>query len=237
MRFGASRYNQDPKVSIIIPTLNEERNIRETIDRIPPSAKQISEILVIDSMSKDKTIREAEKAGAEVVILEGKGKGFAMRIGANLAKGAILTFLDGEGTYPSEDIPKFLKEVNDNTLVLGNATTFIEHRKGIIAKLKLLYPSFMLTRLVFSRYGIPLQDPLNGMRTIMKKDFERLNLTSNGFEIETEMNIKALSLGMKLVEIPIQVSEGRTGSSKFFFNFKSHLQILRLLRSKDKHRK
>jgi len=225
---------REPKASIIIPTLNEEKGIRETIDRIPQSAKECSEILVVDGMSEDETVIEAEKAGAKVIIVEKPGKGFAMQVGAELAKGEILLFLDGDATYPSEDIPKFLKEVKQNVLVLGNATPFIRNRKTLLEKIQFLYPSFLLTRFIFSRYGIHLQDPLNGMRAMMKTDFERLNLTSMGFEIETEMDIKALSLGMEIVEISIQISKARTRKSKFFFDFRSHLKILHLLRSKGK---
>ena len=218
------------KTSIIIPTLNEVKGIGETINRIPESVKKDSEILVIDSNSQDKTVIEAEKAGAEVIIVEGAGKGFAMRIGAKSAKGEILVFLDGDGTYPSEVIPKFLKKVKQNVLVLGNATSFIKNKNTILEKIRFLYPSFLLTKFVFSRYGITLQDPLNGMRAIMKSDFERLDLSSNGFEIETEMNLKAISIGMKIEEIPIPLFK-RKGTSKFFFNFGSHLKILNLLMS------
>lgn len=219
---------REPKVSIIIPTLNEEEGIRKTIESIPQQVKECSEILVVDNMSKDKTVSEAEETGAVVVTLKERGKGLAMRVGAKMAKGEILVFLDGDGTYPSKDIPLFLEKVKQNVLVLGNAVPFIETRKTAGEKMKFLYPSFLLSRFVFSKIGIHLQDPLNGMRAITKKDFERLNLTSNGFEIETEMNIKALSTRIKIAEVPIQISE-RKGKSKFFFNFKSHLKILHLL--------
>jgi glycosyltransferase involved in cell wall biosynthesis len=222
-----------PSFSIIIPTLNEEGGIRNTIERIPRSVKECSEILVVDGKSEDKTIVEAEQAGSKVIVVERPGKGFAMRLGAKLAKGKILIFLDGDGTYPSEDIPKFLKAVKQNILVLGNAVPFIKNQKNLLKKIQFLYPSFLLSKHLFFKSGIHLQDPLTGMRAITKDDFERLNLASDGFEIETEMNLKAVSLGMKTVEIPIKISK-RKGKSKFIFNFRSHLKILRLLRNKDK---
>ena len=96
-----------------------------------------------------------------------------------------------------------------------------------------MYPSFLFSRFIFSKNGIHLEDPLNGMRAITKKDFKRLNLTANGFEIETEMNVSALSLGMSIVEVPIQVFN-RKGKSKFIFDFKSHLKIIQILFSKKK---
>lgn len=227
--FRAQNFNE-PEASIIIPALNEEEGIRETIDRIPESVKKYSEILVVDGSSEDETVNEAEKAGAEIIIVERLGKGYAMRVGAELARGRILVFLDGDGSYPSGDIPRFLKSVKDNVLVIGNALPYIKSRKSIVEKLRLLYPSFLLTRFVFSRHGIRLQDPLDGMRAITKRDFERLKLSSMGFEIETEMDIKALALGMKVIELPIKISP-RRGESKFLFNFRSHIKIIRLLRS------
>ena len=224
------RLVDEPENSIIIPVLNEEEGIRETIDRIPNAVKETSEILVIDGLSDDGTVVEAEKAGAEVILVERLGKGYAMQIGAELARGETLVFLDGDGSYPSEDIPRFLKEVQAGVLVIGNAVPFIKSRKSLFEKLKLLYPSFWLTQAVFSRHGIHLQDPLNGMRAIKKMDFQRLKLASRGFAIETEMDIKAFTLGLRVVEVPIQIVP-RKGESKFLFNFKSHLKILHLLRS------
>ena len=209
---------REPRVSIIIPTLNEEKGIRDTIDRIPQSVKEYSEILMVDGMSEDETVSEAEKAGAKVIILEERDKGLAMRTGAKLAKGKILVFLDGDGTYPSQDIPEFLSRVQPNILIIGNSIPFVKTRRTIIEKLKFLYPSFLLSKFVFSKSRICLQDPLNGMRAMMKRDFERLNLTSDGFEIETEMNIKALSLRMKTMEVSIQIFK-RKGKKQILIQF------------------
>ena len=220
----------EPENSIIIPVLNEEAGIRETIDRIPPAVTATSEILVLDGMSDDATVVEAEAAGAEVFLVDRLGKGYAMQIGAEVARGRNLVFLDGDGSYPSEDIPRFLAAVEAGVLVIGNAVPFLKRQKSWYEKWKLLYPSFRLTQYVFSRYGIRLQDPLNGMRAITRKDYLQLELASRGFAIETEMDIKALAHGLHVVEVPIQIAP-RKGESKFLFNFKSHMKILHLLRS------
>ena len=226
----------DPEASIIIPTLNEESAISETISRIPEPLQACCQILVIDGLSTDATIDEAKRVGADVLLVDQPGKGFAMREGAKHAKSDVLLFIDGDGTYPSESIPQFLQSVRRGTMVLGNAIPYLRSRDTMIQKLRHLYPSFMLTRLVFSRSGIYLQDPLNGMRAITKQDFQRLNLTATGFEIETEMNIKAINHGMKIVELPIRITpRDGNGKSKFLFNFRSHLEILRLLRNYKKN--
>jgi glycosyltransferase involved in cell wall biosynthesis len=226
----------DPVASIIIPTLNEESAIRKTISRIPDPLRACCQILVIDGLSTDATIDEAKRVGADILLVDQPGKGYAMREGAHHAKSEILLFIDGDGTYPSEAIPQFLQTVREGIMVLGNAIPYLRSQDTMIQKLRHLYPSFMLTRLVFSRSGIHLQDPLNGMRAITKQDFHRLNLTATGFEIETEMDIKAINNGMKIVELPIRISP-RDGNekSKFLFNFRSHLKILKLLRRYKHH--
>ncbi len=226
----------DPVASILIPTLNEESAISETISRIPEPLRACCQILVIDGLSTDATIDEAKRVGADVLLVDQPGKGFAMREGANNAKSDVLLFIDGDGTYPSESIPQFLQSVRRGTMVLGNAIPYLRNRDTMIQKLRHLYPSFMLTRFVFSRSGIHLQDPLNGMRAITKQDFQRLNLITTGFEIETEMNIKAINHGMKIVELPIRITpRDGNGKSKFLFNFRSHLKILRLLQTYKKN--
>ena len=228
----------DPAASIIIPTLNEESAISETISRIPEPLRACCQILVIDGLSTDATIDEAKRVGADVLLVDQPGKGFAMREGANNAKSDVLLFIDGDGTYPSESIPQFLQSVRKGTMVLGNAIPYLRSRDTMIQKLRHLYPSFMLTRLIFSRSGIHLQDPLNGMRAITKQDFQHLNLTATGFEIETEMNIKALDHGMNILELPIRITpRDGNGKSKFLFNFRSHLKILQLLRKYKNNRK
>ena len=69
----------DPVASIIIPTLNEENAISETISRIPNPLRGCCQILVIDGLSTDATIDEAKRVGADVLLVDQPGKGFAQR--------------------------------------------------------------------------------------------------------------------------------------------------------------
>jgi glycosyltransferase involved in cell wall biosynthesis len=222
-----------PSISIIIPTLNEEAGIQETIHRIPPRIRQREEILVVDGSSDDETVARASVLGARVLgarvlVVPRVGKGYAMHRGVQEARGELVLFIDGDSSYPSEDIPKFLAVAGPNRLVLGNAALYVLGQPTLRAKLDLLAPSFLLTQFIFWLFGVPLHDPLTGMRAIMKADYQRLHLSALTFEIETEMDIQAIAKGLHLIEIPIQITP-RKGQSKFFFDFRSHLKILRLL--------
>lgn len=217
-----------PKVSIIIPTLNEEKGIIRTIQEIPDHVKEYSEMIVVDGLSEDNTTSEAKKMRAMVLIEKRKGKGIAMCSGAKFAKGEILIFMDGDGTYPSEAIPQFIKMLEKNDMVIGNIIPFFRRSKAERFKHFYVFFSTMLTSALFSIFGINLEDPLDGMRAIRKVDFEKLNLKSEGFEIEAEMNIKARNYGFKIAELPIKFLK-RKGRSKFIFDFTSQLRIIRML--------
>jgi dolichol-phosphate mannosyltransferase len=183
-----------PRISIIIPTLNEEKGIKDTIQEIPDYIKACSEIIVVDGLSDDNTTSEVEKTSAKILIEKKKGKGTAMRSGADYARGEFLIFIDGDCTYPSDAIPRFID----------------------------------LTNFLFTLFGIALEDPLDGMRAIRKVDFERLNLESDGFEIEAEMNIKAFNQNFQIAEVPIKYLR-RKGKSKFIFDLGSQFRIVRML--------
>lgn len=219
---------ETPKVSIIIPTLNEEKGIKDTIQEIPAYIKAYSEIIVVDGLSDDNTTSEAEKASAKILIEKKKGKGTAMRSGVDYARGEFLIFMDGDGTYPSEAIPKFIDLLEEYDLVIGNIIPFLKDLKGKRVEQLYVYFSTKLTNLLFSIFGIALEDPLDGMRAIRKADFEKLNLESDGFEIEAEMNIKAFNYDFKIAEVPIKYLR-RKGKSKFVFDLRSQLRIVKML--------
>jgi len=87
---------QPPRVTIVIPTKNEEGLIGEIVDSVRPYA---DEILVIDGHSKDQTRTVAAAHGARVELDGGKGKGDALRRAMDIALGEILVFIDADGSH------------------------------------------------------------------------------------------------------------------------------------------
>ncbi len=216
-------------LSIIIPTLNEEEGIAKTICSIPDKIKKESEIIVVD-VSNDYTPIIAEKLGAKVILMKKRGKGRQMREGVKRSRGDILIFMDGDGTDPGYYIPKLLAKLKTANLVLGCRSK---------KKSKLDYPPmrtlFHFYDLFFPKppfrfIGFRASDPLAGFRAIRRKDWDRLNLKSNYFEIETEMNIEAIKNGyiIKEVMIPNLKRCGGLSKSKFGMNPKMWYLILSL---------
>lgn len=217
-------------ISIIIPTLNEEEGIAKVLCAIPDEIREKSEVIVVD-VSTDATPLIAGRLGAEVVKAPQKGKGRQMRLGVERSRGDILVFLDGDGTDPPSYIPRLLKELERADLVLGcRGMHFSKEDDPRFRRYFQIYAPFVIS--LFHLIGFKIKgDPLAGFRAIRRKDWDRLQLESNTFEIETEMNIKAMKLGfvVKEVAIPHLRRAGGLSKSKLVFHPDMHLKIADLL--------
>ena len=214
-------------LSIIIPTLNEEEGIAKVICSIPEKIKRQSEVIVVDA-STDNTPIIAERLGAKV-IKERKGKGRQMRRGVKESTGEILIFLDGDGTDPPQYIPKLIKKLETANLVLGcrSMKNFKSDDKMMRIFFK-LYSLYMWP--IFGLINFKASDPLAGFRAIRRKDWDKLDLKSDYFEIETEMDIKVIKKGfvIKEVVIPNLKRGGGLKNSKLISNPKMWLRIIKV---------
>jgi glycosyltransferase involved in cell wall biosynthesis len=191
------------RVSVIIPTYREEGRIGRVVKgvrKVLPGA----EVLVVDGGSEDLTVEEARSAGAGVVRV-GRGKGLAVRVGARKARGEVLLFLDGDGSYPPSSLPSLLPP-----LLSGEA--------DLVRGSRLLGPSsfsplrrlgnLLLSRLASLLYR-PTSDLLTGMFAVRRGDLLALGLKSRGFEVETEIFVRAVRRGMRMREVPVPYREER----------------------------
>ena len=99
-------------LSIIIPTLNEEKSIEKTLQSIKELKDYDYEIIISDGKSKDKTVEIAKKYDAKVIVYEGTIRqtiGGGRNLGASIASGDFFVFLDADVTIP--DINNFFKKV------------------------------------------------------------------------------------------------------------------------------
>jgi len=205
-----------PKYSIIIATRNEFESIANVLDAIPKSVKNKSEVIVVDS-SIDETPEIARRHGARVITEKRKGKGRAMKTGAEKSRGKILIFLDGDGTDPPQYIPKLVEKLKhaDIALAYRSFKNFEEDDLNMKLIFRLYAPPVLiLFRIVgFKIWG----DPLAGFRAIRKKDWKKLSIKSNDFLIETEINLKAIEMGLRMDGTPIPNLKrgGGLGRSKF----------------------
>jgi|Deesub1362A_J573_1020465.scaffolds.fasta_scaffold00065_6 dolichol-phosphate mannosyltransferase len=188
------------KVCVVIPTLNEERNIGGTIDEFRQEG--FEKIFVIDGGSTDRTVEIARSKGARVEIQTGKGKGQAVAEAFEIVDDDIVILVDGDGTYSAKDAVKLLEPIAKGIAdhVVGNR--FSGYEKGAFTKLNLL--GNKLLNFVFRvTYGVELYDILSGYRALTKDLYKGVDLRKKGFEVETELTVETIAKGFRIMEVPV----------------------------------
>lgn len=214
------------KYSIIIATLNEEQGIEKVINSIPKEIKNEAEIIVPD-VSTDSTPEIAEKLGARVIRMREKGKGRQMREAVRQSRGEILIFMDGDATDPGEYIPRLLTKLENVNLALAcrSERDFKDDDK----KMKDAYLlTILFCRPLFWLIDFKASDPLAGFRALRRADWDKLDLKSDDFRIETEMNIKGMQHNFKVdeIQIPNLARAGGLMSSKLLADPSTSFKIL-----------
>lgn len=199
------------KVSVIIPTLNEEESIGHVLDKIPRDPKYEWEIMIVDGDSKDKTREIAENKGARVIIEKRKGYGRAYKTGFAAATGDIIVTLDGDDTYPAEKIPELVDYLLKNDLDFISCERFSKMQKGAMSATH-KFGNWVLTITTRILFGVKIKDSQSGMWVFRKKILKDLNLTSDGMPFSEEIKIEAWRK-FKCEEVPIEYRE-RKGEVK-----------------------
>jgi len=205
------------KLSIIIPTLNEEKGILNTLQAIPREELVKMgyevEVIVIDGVSGDSTKEIARNAGANVIIEPKLGYGRAYKIGFAQASGEIIVTADADHTYPVEDIPALLDIFNSNQLQFLTTNRFAYMTKDAMSA-KHRVGNTILSLEVKLLYGLNMRDPESGMWIFQKKILDDLKVSSNYWPFSHELKIEACFYSKcRWQEIGIKY-RGRAGKSK-----------------------
>ncbi len=141
-----------PTVSIIIPTFNEERSLRSTIESLQRCCPD-AEIIVADGESSDGTADIAMKHGARVVHSK-KGRGAQLRAGADAAAGGVLWFVHAD-TIPDDDaVDQMMNALTDASVVGGNFTIVFDGISRPARFMSWLYPKLGRLGLAYGDSGI-----------------------------------------------------------------------------------
>lgn len=200
-------------VTVVIPARNEERNIGPIIEKTLPYC---DEVVVVDGHSKDKTRDVAESYGVRVVKDNKKGKGDAVRVGADAAKYKITVYMDADGSHDPADVPRLVEPIkkNEADLVIGSrGRGGSDELHGDIEKLLRLVGSDLILIGINMRFKQALTDSQNGFRAIRTEVMRSLGTTENITTIEQEMTMKCLKKGYKVGEVPTHEYARKHGES------------------------
>lgn len=226
------------KLSVVMPTMNEEKSVSRVVRDIKKYAKDYNlEVLIVDS-SSDKTPEIAKALGVRVIKQEPQGPGKALILGLKKSKGEIVITSDCDGTYPMEDIPRYV-EIWKKGYDFVNGNRLNSMNKWTMPHIN-TYGNRFFALLVNLLFGIDTKDVTSGMR-LYSRDLINSSEWETNYSFWIEMIIKAKQKGFKFKEIPIKyknrigkptINIWRSGKSflvcilKYRFNLKMKNAVL-----------
>lgn len=215
-----------PAVSVVIPVINEEKNLPLVLPKIP---SWVSQIVIVDGRSSDNTVEVARELNpsAEIITQPGRGKGDAMAAGFAVATGDIIVSIDADGSMDPNELISYVGAlmagadlVKGSRFAQGGGTTDMElHRK---AGNRLLV---WATRLM---YGQHFSDLCYGYVAFWKDALDVIRPDADGFEIEAMISARALRGGLLIAEVP-SFEEHRVHGVSNLRTFRDGWRVLRTI--------
>lgn len=198
-----------PSITVVIPCFNEEQGVRDVLDRIPGG---VTEVVVVDNASTDRTAEVARGLGARVVTQPIRGYGAAYRAGLAAARGDVVATLDGDGSYPPEHIPRMVEMLVSDGLDFVSGCRFpLSDRRAMGWTNRL--GNTVLTVATKLLFHTAIRDSQSGMWVFRRSILERLKLTSDGMAFSQEIKLEALRRGFRFAETHIPYGD-RLGAVK-----------------------
>lgn len=195
------------KLSVIIPTYNEEKTVKEVVERVLKLDIDL-EVIVVDDGSNDKTKEKlAEIKDKKVKVLRhkrNKGKGRAIRTGIKKAKGEYVIIQDADFEYDPEDILKLLAPVKKGKAEVVYGSRFTGERRNMF--FWHFVGNRFLTLLTNILYNTTISDMETGYKLIKTSIIKGIKLNCQKFEFEPEITAKILKKGIRIYEVPISYS-------------------------------
>jgi glycosyltransferase involved in cell wall biosynthesis len=190
----------DARVSVVIPTLNEEENLPHVFGRLPNG---LHEVIVVDGHSTDGTVAVARRLRPDVrvVMQPGRGKGNALAAGFAVCTGDIVVTLDADGSTDPAEIPRFVAAlchgadfVKGSRFAQGGASSDITWTRRLGNR--------GLNALVNALYHTSYTDLCYGFNAFWARCLPYMRVDCDGFEVETLVNVRIAKAGLTIHEVP-----------------------------------
>ena len=193
-------------VSVIIPAYNEAAHIAATVSAVK-SLPVVTEVIVVDDASTDRTALVAEKAGARVIrATTNSGKGAALNQGIAAARGEIVVFLDADLRESASEAAKLILPVIRKEADMTIARFPAPRKKGGFGLVKGIASAGI-------RYftGLEVKAPLSGQRAFGRKALKAVLPLADGYGVEVALTIRAARQGLRIVEVPLMMEHRESG--------------------------
>lgn len=206
---------QDQFISIIIPAYNEQEGIGETLTKLfmaMDAAQYDYEVIVVNDGSTDHTADEVKKFARATLVshTRNRGSGASTNTGVKHARGEICVMSDGDGTYPVQDIPRLLAEMDEYDMVIGARV----REAGTMRVLRTPAKWFVRSLASFLT-DTKIPDLNSGLRAFKKVNaLKYVHILPQGQSWVSTITLAHLSDNLDVKWIPIEYYE-RKGKSKF----------------------
>ena len=200
------------RVSVVIPARNEAKSLPHVLPRLP---RWVHEVILVDGLSVDDTSRVAKLELPAIRIVEqtGKGKGNALREGFLNCTGDVVVALDADGSMDPLEMDRYVEliaigfdYVKGSRMLPGGSSEDLTGFRRI--------GNWMFRTLTNLMTGSRYSDLCYGYFAFRRGTIDALDLRGDGFEIETEINIRAHRAGLRIAEVPSVEAERRHGASQ-----------------------
>ena len=211
------------RIAVLVPCYNEAAAVAKVVADFRAALPEAT-IYVFDNNSTDDTVSVARAAGAVVRREMHQGKGFVVRRMFSDVEADIYVLVDGDATYDAPSAPKMVDLLLRDQLdmVVGHrvdqevAAYRAGHRTG----------NWLLTTFVATVFGRTFNDMLSGYRVFSRRFVKSFPMLSGGFEIETELTVHALELGLAAAEVKTPYYARLEGSTSKLNTWRDGFRIL-----------
>jgi glycosyltransferase involved in cell wall biosynthesis len=212
----AERDRQPPgraarSVSVVIPAMNEARNIAWVVGRLPLS---IDELILVDGRSTDRTVEVTRAIRPDVVVVDdgGQGKGAALRAGFEAATGDYVVMLDADGSMDPTEISAFIAALDDGADLVKGSRFLSGGGTADMTTFRYLGNRFLLL-LANHLFRCAHTDLCYGYAAFRREVVRGLELSATGFEIETQLYMRSTRMGLRVAEVASFEAPRRSGTS------------------------
>jgi hypothetical protein len=197
---GPDRRNRKTKISVVVPAMNEEKNIGQVLSELPEG---LHEVILVDGNSKDNTIEAARRAYPEIRVTSqsGRGKGDAFRTGFAAVTGNLIVMLDADCSADPAEIIRFVDALEAGADFAKGSRYMEGGGSADITRLRSL-GNTVLSGTANLLHGTEFTDLCYGYNAFWARCLPFISLDVPGFEVETLINLRMASAGMKIVEVP-----------------------------------
>src|SRR4249919_3938651 len=187
------------RTTVVLPAYNEGAALPHVLDELGQYLDQSYEVLVVDDGSNDDTADVAERYPVRLIKHKtNRGKGVAIRTGIAEAQGENVVIMDADATYPVPAIKEMVELLDDHDLVRGVRESEPESMPFVNR-----VGNWLINKLLAISHGLEGADQLTGLYAMRRSEAVRLGTEARGFDIETEIGIKAKARGLREAEVPI----------------------------------